>query len=381
LIQSSKLPTAGTTIFTVMSRMAAEHGAINLAQGFPDFDGPTRLIEAVGRPMSSGRNQYAPLAGVPELLEQIAAKIHDLYGRDSDPGREICVTPGATEAIHCAISAVLHPGDEAILLDPAYDSYEPCVRLNGARARRIPLTGPDFRVDWPRLRAAVNERTRLLVINTPHNPTGSVWEDSDIAELQELVDGSRMLLLSDEVYEHITFDDRPHLSLLRYPGLARRSFVVSSFGKTYHVTGWRMGYCVAPGDLMREFLKVHQFISFSANAPLQYALADFMRECPDHHRDLHRFYQDKRDLFCRLLEPSRFRVRPCAGTYFQLADYGAISDEPDTEFAARLTRQHGVAAIPVSVFQEQPTDQRVVRFCFAKNDETLERAAGLLCRL
>ena len=374
----SKLPGFGTTIFTVMSRMAAEHGAINLSQGFPDFDGPEALRERVAWHMARGHNQYAPLAGVAELQEQIAEKLWDLYGARVQPRDGITVTPGATEAIYCAITASVHPGDEVILFDPAYDSYEPCVRLNGGRARRIPLNYPDFRIDWQRVGQEINERTRAIVLNNPHNPTGSRWDQSDIEALSRLVEGRDIVLVADEVYEHMNFDGARHESLLRYPELAERAFCIYSFGKTYHVTGWRIGYCVAPPKLMKEFLAIHQFINFSANAPLQYAIADFMRDCPAHHLELADFYQCKRDLFLDLLRSSRFSLLPSAATFFQLADYSAISVLPDRDFVDWLLREHGIAAIPVSVFYQQPPQQQVIRFCFAKNDETLREAAQRL---
>ena len=374
----SKLPGAGTTIFTVMSRMALEHGAINLSQGFPDFDGPPLLRERVTWHLEHGHNQYAPMAGVPELCEQIAHKVHTLYGRVVDPQREVTVTPGATEAIYCAVTAVVHPGDEAIIFDPAYDTYAPAIRLNGGITHRIPTVYPDFRIDWDRVRDTVNERTRLILLNTPHNPSATTWSQHDIDCLREITYGSRICLVSDEVYEHIVFDGQTHLSLLRYPDLASRTFAVFSFGKTYHATGWRVGYCVAPAKLMQEFLRIHQFINFSTNAPMQYALADFLRECPKHHCTLAAFYQQKRDLFCSLLAPSAFRLLPSAGTFFQLAEYSAVSSETDMDFVNRLTREHKVAAIPVSVFYEHPPDQRVIRFCFAKGDDTLREAAARL---
>jgi len=374
----NKLPGKGTTIFTVMTRMAQEHGAINLAQGFPDFDGPAALRERVAWHVAHGHNQYAPLTGVPRLLELIAETVRDLYGHDADPDGEIVVTPGATEALYCATTAVVNPGDEVIVFDPAYDTYEPGVTLNGGITRHIALQAPDFAIDWREVRDAINDRTRLIIMNTPHNPTGATWSERDIGHLREAIEGRDIVLLSDEVYEHICFDGRQHQGLLRYPDLAARAFVVSSFGKTYHATGWRIGYCVAPRALMAEFLRIHQFINFSATAPMQYAIADFLAECPQHHRELARFYQQKRDLFLDRMAKTRFGMKPAAGTFFQLADYSAISTEPDTEFAARLTREHKVAAIPVSVFYRQPPDQRLVRFCFAKHDETLVEAVDRL---
>lgn len=377
----NKLPGKGTNIFTLMSKMAQDHGAINLAQGFPDFDGPPALLEGVARHIAMGHNQYAPLAGVPELREQIAVKVLDLYGCEADPEREVVVTPGATEAIFIAITAVVNRGDEVIIFDPAYDTYEPDVTLNGGLTRHISLEYPGFAIDWQQVRDSINDRTRLIILNTPHNPTGTLWSDEDIRQLRDAIAGRDILLLSDEVYEHICFDAERHLSMLRYPDLAARSFVVSSFGKTYHTTGWRVGYCIAPRPLMDEFLRIHQFVNFSTHTPMQYAIADFLSACPQHHHELGCFYQQKRDLFLELMAPSRFELIPSKGTYFQLAGYSAISDEPDTDFSARLTRAHKVASIPVSVFYEKAPDQRVVRFCFAKHDQTLREAAEILVDL
>lgn len=377
----NKLPGKGTTIFTVMSKMAQDHGAINLAQGFPDFDTPPALRERVAWHVAHGRNQYAPLAGIHRLRELIAALVRDRYGFDADPDSEIVVTPGATEALYCATTAVVHPGDEVIVFDPAYDTYEPGVTLNGGITRHIPLNAPDFAIDWQQVRDAINPRTRLIIMNTPHNPTGATWTEQDIAQLREVIDGRDICLLSDEVYEHICFDGRQHQSLLRYPDLAAKAFVVSSFGKTYHATGWRVGYCIAPKALMDEFLRIHQFINFSTSTPMQYAIADFLADCPQHHLELGSFYQRKRDLFVNRMSKSRFRMTPSSGTFFQLADYAAISTEPDTEFAARLTREHKVATIPVSVFYHRPPVQHLVRFCFAKHDETLVEAVGKLVDL
>jgi len=377
----SKLPNAGTTIFTVMSKLAQDEGAINLAQGFPDFDGPAALRERVFWHMNHGHNQYSPLAGVPELRQQIAAKVADLYGRVVDPASEITVTPGATEALFCAITAVVHSRDEVIVFDPAYDTYEPAVTLNGGHCRHIPMAYPDFRIDWQQVRDSINARTRLIILNTPHNPSGSCLDENDFAELREIVRQHDIYLLSDEVYEHIVFDQQPHRSLLSCAELAARSFVVFSFGKTYHATGWRVGYCVAPAKMMVEFLRIHQFINFSTQAPMQYALADYMHDEPGFCRELPAFYQQKRDYFIQLMADSRFRMQPTAGSFFQLADYSAISDEADTEFAIRLTRESKVAVIPVSVFYQQPPQQNVVRFCFAKNADTLSKAAERLLLL
>jgi methionine aminotransferase len=361
----SKLPQVGTTIFTVMSKMAKQYDAINLAQGFPDFDGPQALRDRVSHHMANGHNQYAPLSGVPVLCKQLVDKVYDLYGCEIDPERELTITPGATEAIYCAITAVVNPGDEVIVFDPAYDSYSPTVKLNGGITRHIQTRYPDFAIDWDEVRAAINSKTRLIILNTPHNPSGTTWSQSDIDHLREVVAGTAIYILSDEVYEHMVFDGHEHLSVLRYPELAERCFAVYSFGKTYHATGWRVGYCIAPESMMKEFLRLHQFL----------------KDCPEHHLSLSDFYQQKRDLFCELMAASRFKFKPCAGTFFQTADYSEISDEVDTEFAARLTREHKVAVIPISVFYQQPPDQRVVRFCFAKDDETLREAARRLVSL
>lgn len=378
---TSKLPAAGTTIFTVMSKLALDEGAINLAQGFPDFDGPAALRERVSWHMDHGHNQYAPLAGVPELRQQIASKVADLYGCTANPETEITVTPGATEALFCAITAVVHPGDEVIMFDPAYDTYDPAVTLNGGVSRHIPMVYPDFRIDWQQVRDSVNDRTRLIILNTPHNPSGACLDADDFAELRDIVRDRNIFLLSDEVYEHIVFDQKAHLSILSDAELAARSFVVFSFGKTFHATGWRVGYCVAPAALMTEFLKIHQFINFSTNAPMQFGLADFMKENPGFCRSLPDFYQQKRDFFINLLQDSRFRLQPAAGSFFQLADYSEISNEADTDFAIRLTREAKVAVIPISVFYQHPPEQRVVRFCFAKNEDTLSQAAERLLAL
>jgi methionine aminotransferase len=378
---ASKLPDVGTTIFTVMSQLAADHGAINLSQGFPDFPAPTGLLDRVAHHLRAGHNQYAPMAGLPALREQIARKTLALYGRTVDPDTEVTVTSGATEALFCAIEAVVQPGDEVLCLDPAYDSYDPAIRLAGGRAVHVPLTAPGFTVDWDRVRAAVTPRTRLIILNSPHNPTGAVLSADDLAALAGLVRESRVLLLSDEVYEHIIFDGRRHESLLRHPELAARSLVVSSFGKTYHATGWKIGYCVAPTALTREFRRVHQFVQFCVVTPMQWAFADFLESDPGHYLDLPRFYQAKRDRFCALLAPSRFRLTPSAGTYFQLLDYTGITTEDDVAFARRLTVEHGLASIPVSVFCAERPSRPLLRFCFAKDEGTLARAAEILCRI
>lgn len=377
----SKLPDVGTTIFTVMSQLAADRDAINLSQGYPDFSAPERLLERVEHHLRAGNNQYAPMAGIPQLRQEIAVKTEHLYGRSTNPETEVTVTSGATEALFSAVEAFVHPGDEVIVFDPAYDSYDPAIRLAGGKAVHIPLQPPGFCVDWERVENAINPATRMIILNTPHNPTGAVLDTSDMSNLQRLVDDTDIVLLGDEVYEHIIFDNRQHESLLRRDELACRSLVVSSFGKTFHATGWKVGYCVAPAELTVEFRKVHQFVQFCVVAPIQFALADFLAEDSRHISDLPGFYEHKRDRFCELLTPSRFALEPSAGTYFQMVDYSAITTERDVEFARRLTREIGVAAIPVSVFYQEPPEQQWLRFCFAKDESTLEAAADLLCKI
>jgi methionine aminotransferase len=373
----SKLPSVGTTIFTVMSRLASDLGAINLSQGFPDFDCDPELVEAVARHMRAGRNQYAPMQGVPALREAIAGKYEEFHGRRYDPETEVTVTSGGTEAIFDAVAAVLHPGDEAIVLEPCYDSYIPAIELSGGVPVVVPLTYPDYNVDWTAVRAAVTSKTRLLIINTPHNPAGAVLSSADVQELIALVKGTDLVIVSDEVYEHIIFDGVQHESMARHPELAARSFVVGSFGKTYHTTGWKIGYAVAPAELTTEFRKVHQFVTFSTITPVQYALADFL-SARRGLRELSPFFQRKRDLFLELMHGSRFRPLKSRGSYFQLMDYSAITSEHDADFAIRLTRERGVASIPTSPFLSRSPAPPVLRFCFAKKDETLERAAERL---
>lgn len=374
----SKLPNVGTTIFTEMSQLAQAHGAVNLGQGFPDFEGPQLLRDALSEAMATGRNQYAPMAGLPALREQIALKVARMYGRAVDPGSEITITSGGTEALFAAISAVVSAGEEVIVLDPCYDSYDPAIALQGARAVHVPLRLEDFSVDWQRVRAALTPRTRLIILNSPNNPTGAVLAPSDLESLANLLRDTDILVLSDEVYEHIVFDGRDHQSLLRHPELAARSFVVSSFGKTYHCTGWKVGYCIAPRALTEEFRKVHQFLTFCTFQPAQWAFAEIMEKAPEHHLGLPAFYQEKRDRFRELLEGSRFELLPVAGAYFQVADYSAISDLPDRAFCEWMVTVAGVAAIPVSAFYETPPEARLVRFCFAKTEPTLEAAAARL---
>lgn len=378
----SKLPRIGTTIFSVMSQKALEHGAINLSQGFPDFPVPERLRELLAEAVAAGHNQYAPLMGERVLREAIAAKARSLYGYRADVDTEITVTSGATEALFAAISAVVRPGDEVIVFDPAYDAYEPAVTLAGGRVRHVPLCPPDFQVDWDRVRDTLTASTRLIILNSPHNPTGAVFEAPDLEALAQITRDTDVLLLGDEVYEHIVFDRRQHQSLLRHPELAARSFVVSSFGKTYHCTGWKVGYCIAPQGLTAELRKVHQYLTFSTMTPAQIAFARFMSEGPEYYRQLPAFYQAKRDRFCDVLQRSRFRLSPARGTYFQLLDYSELSDRGDVAYADHLTATAGVASIPISVFYQQPPpQQRLLRFCFAKADSTLEQAGARLCAL
>ena len=377
----SKLPDVGMSIFSVMTRLAEEHDAINLSQGFPNFDPPARLIELVGEHLAGGDNQYAPMPGVPALREAIAAKLARHYGATVDPVTEVTVTPGATQAIFCAVQAVVGRGDEVIVFDPAYDSYEPAVRLAGGTVRHVPLMPPRFGIDWDRLDTALNERTRLVIVNSPHNPTGALLDSEDLDRLAGRLRDRNCVLLSDEVYEHIVFDDVRHTSVAAHPELADRAFVVSSFGKTYHATGWKVGYCTAPAALTEELRRVHQFVSFATVTPIQHALARYMVEAPAHDLELPAFYQAKRDEFCELLGATAFTLEPTRSTYFQLADYGAISELDDVEFARWLTTHHGVATIPISVFCEAPADLKLVRFCFAKSSATLAAAAARLAEL
>jgi methionine aminotransferase len=379
----SKLPNVGTTIFTRMSQLAVETGALNLSQGFPDFDGPQALRDAVGRHIAAGHNQYAPMTGLPALREQVAAKIARSYGRVVSADTEVTIVPGATQGIFCAIQALIHPGDEVIVFDPSYDSYEPSVELAGGRCVHVPLALPNFAIDWQRLQDALSEKTRLIILNSPHNPSGALISRAELDQLAALIRARDIYLISDEVYEHLVFDGIQHASVLAHEELYQRAFVVSSFGKTYHVTGWKTGYVVAPPALSAELRKVHQYVSFCGVTPLQWALADYMAEHPEHVEELPAFYQAKRDLFCDLLAGSRFTFTRAAGTYFQLVDYSAIrNDLDDVAMAEWLTREHGVAAIPVSVFyQSPPADLRLVRFCFAKREETLLQAADKLCAI
>jgi methionine aminotransferase len=377
----TKLPKVGTTIFSVMSQLAVEHKAVNLGQGFPDFEPPEPLREAITRAMAEGRNQYAPGVGIAKLREQIALKTERLYGHRVSPDTEVTVTSGATEALFSAIAAVVRAGDEVIVFDPCYDSYEPAIELQGATAVHLPLTLPAFAIDWQRVRDAVTAKTRMILINSPHNPSGAVLSRADLDELADIVRSTSIVVLSDEVYEHIVFDGQEHQSVLRHEELAARSIVVSSFGKTYHCTGWKVGYAIAPKALTAEFRKVHQYLTFCTFNPAQWAFAEFLESTPEHYLDLPAFYQAKRDRFRDLLKPSRLTLLDVPGGYFQLVDYSAIRDVDDINFSEWLVREGGVAVIPLSPFYESAPDTRLVRLCFAKNDATMEAAAELLCKL
>ena len=376
----SKLPHVGTTIFSVMSALANTHGAINLSQGFPNFKSDQKLIDLVSEAMNSGYNQYAPMPGNMELREAISKKFDGLYNTSYDPDTEITVTAGATQAIFTIISAFIRKDDEVIIFYPAYDCYEPSIELQGGKAIPIQLKAPDYQIDWEEFKAKISDRTRMVIINTPHNPSGTILSKADMIQLEELLTGTDIIVLSDEVYEHIIFDDNKHESVCLFPDLKPRSFITASFGKTFHNTGWKMGYCCAPQELMNEFRKVHQFNVFAVNHPMQKGLADYLQN-PDHYRSLAQFYQKKRDLFLNLIKGSRFNFKPSQGTYFQILDYSNITDENDVEFAKRLTVEQGIASIPLSVFNTDQKDNKVLRFCFAKTEDTLIRAAEILNRI
>ncbi|NIV18385.1 MAG: aminotransferase class I/II-fold pyridoxal phosphate-dependent enzyme [Woeseiaceae bacterium] len=382
---SSKLPDVGTTIFTVMSQLAADCNAINLSQGFPSFDPPGALTDRIAYHLEHGANQYAPMPGVPALREAIAEKTARLQGRNVDADLEITVSSGATEGLFSVIQAIVHPGDEVIVFDPAYDSYEPSVTLAGGITKHVPLAiadnGFDFRIDWERLGDAISSKTRLVIVNFPHNPTGAILSANDLDRLATVVRNTNTYLLSDEVYEHIIFDGERHWSLASHDELWERSFVVSSFGKTFHATGWKIGYCLAPRDLTAEFRRVHQFTTFAVSTPMQHAIADFLASEPGFYAALPDFYQQKRDLFCQLLEGTRFRFAPAQSTFFQILDYGDISQESDVELARRWTQDIGVASIPLSVFCEKEFTGTRLRFCFAKDDATLRDAVEKLAAL
>ena len=374
---TSKLPGLQPSIFSEMNRIAQQAGALNLAQGFPDFGVDPELLRLYREALESGYNQYAPMPGILSLREAIAAKTESLYGASYDPDTEITVTAGATQAIFSAIAAAVRPGDEVIVFKPAYDSYEPNVKIHGGVPVPIALSGPDFRIDWEAFDRALGPKTRMVILNTPHNPSGTVLEAEDLQKMEQRLRPTQALVLSDEVYEHLIFDGRAHQSICRFPGLRERAFVCASFGKTFHVTGWKMGYCLAPKALMREFRKIHEFVVFSVNHAAQKVLARYL-ENPERYLELPAFFQRKRDLFLSGLEGSRFSFTPSSGTYFQIVDYSAISDEADVAFAGRLAREHRVAGIPISVFNLGGADHKQLRFCFAKKDETLVRAAEIL---
>ena len=377
---TSRLPQVGTTIFTLMSALATQHGAVNLGQGFPDFDCDPALLDAVQGAMREGLNQYPPMTGVPLLRQRVADKIEALYGHRYDADNEITITAGATQAILTAILAVVHPGDEVIVLEPCYDSYAPNIELAGGRVVRVPLLPGSFRPDFARIAAALSPRTRLIIVNSPHNPSATVWTQGEWQQLATLLAPTEVLLISDEVYEHMVYDGQPHVSAASIPALAERAFVISSFGKTYHVTGWKIAYVAAPASLMAEFRKVHQFNVFTVNTPMQYALAAYMAD-PAPYLELPAFYQRKRDLFLDGLRQTRLRPLHTAGTYFQCVEYDQVSDLPEAEFCQWLTREIGVAAIPLSAFYEDGFDQGIARLCFAKKDETLDKALGRLAKL
>ena len=376
----SKLPNTGITIFAKMTVLANQHGAINLAQGFPDFMSSEKLIDLVHQYMKKGMNQYAPMPGLMSLRERIAEKVFDLYKIEFNPEKEITITAGATQAIYTSIAATIHEGDEVILFEPAYDSYIPAIKIHGGIPKPVELKGPDYAIDWNMVKKKINNRTKMIMINSPHNPTGTLLKKNDLIQLEKITADRDIIIVSDEVYEHIIFDGQKHESILHYPKLCERSIVIFSFGKTYHNTGWKIGYALAPEPIMKEFRNVHQFEIFSVNTSIQYAFSDFMQD-KDEYLNVHNFYQQKRDLFCNLIKDSRFKFTPSAGTYFQLLDYSAITDKNDIEFADEITIEYKVASIPLSPFYRKAPDDHFLRFCFAKKDETLQKAAEILCRI
>ena len=376
----SKLQKQETSIFAVMSALALENNAINLSQGFPDFDISHKLIDLVNKYMKKGYNQYAPMTGVPALREQIVRKVEALYGSIYHPEKEVNITAGATQAIHTVIASIIQDEDEVIVFEPAYDAYVPLIKLHGGIVKFVELKLPDYHIDWEEVKKLLNSRTRMIIINSPHNPTGSILKTEDLKELEKLTNDSEIIILSDEVYEHLIFDGLKHESVCRYPGLAERAFVVGSFGKTFHATGWKTGFVLAPQNLMEEFRKVHQFVVFACNTPIQYALAEFLTDSTNY-EDLGKFYQRKRDFFLKQIKGSRFEVVPSFGTYFQLLNYSKITDESEIDFAVRMTKEYKLASIPISVFYHNNDDNKVLRFCFAKEEKTLEKAAEILCRI
>jgi len=376
----SKLPYVGTTIFTVMSKLATDEGAYNLSQGFPSFDCSPKLSELVCHYLKNGYNQYAPMSGVPAFRESIAEKTSKVYGISYDPETEVTVTSGATEAIFCAVTAVVYPGDEVIVLEPAYDSYVPAIDLNGGIPIFVTLDAPDFKIDWEKVKAKISPKTKAIIVNSPHNPVGTVFSKEDLNSLAEIVRNKDIYIVSDEVYEHIVFDGEIHHSMMTHPELKEKSFICNSVGKTYHVTGWKVGYCLAPAALTKEFQRIHQYITFCSVSPMQYALADFLK-LPEHYEQLSDFYQRKRDRFNEALSSSRFSLKPSKGSFFQIASYEKITDEYDYDLAIRLTKEIKVASVPVSVFYKEKRDDKLLRFCFAKDDDILDKAAELLCKL
>ncbi len=376
----SKLPRTGTSIFAVMSQLANEHNAINLSQGFPDFAVSSELIGLINNYMKKGFNQYAPMTGVAVLREQISKKVENIYNFKYDPTTEINITAGATQGIFTVIASMVRDDDEVIVFEPAYDSYGPAVELCGGIVKYARMNPPDYSINWPEVARMVTHRTRMIIINSPHNPTGSILSKEDLLALDHLTKNTDIVVLSDEVYEHLIFDKKIHESVCKYPGLAQRSFITASFGKTFHATGWKMGYVLAPENLMKEYRKSHQFVVFACNTPIQYAMADYLKD-ENNYNSLGEFYQIKRDYFVDMISGSRFGIIPCHGTYFQLLDYSRISDEKEMDFATRLIKEHSIACIPVSPFYNRGGDNNVLRVCFAKKEETLEKAAQILCKI
>ena len=377
---TSKLPKVGTSIFAVMSQLAEEHNALNLSQGFPNFGCSSKLIDLVTKYMKLGFNQYAPMPGILKLREAIAMKTYESYSVNYNPISEITLTAGATQAIYTAVSAFIREGDEVIVFEPAYDSYVPAIQLNGGIPIFIQMKTPEYKIDWDEVQKMIGQKTKMIIINSPHNPTGSILNSEDLRKLEKLTKNSDIIIISDEVYEHIIFEKLEHQSVCRYPKLVERSLVISSFGKTFHTTGWKMGYVLAPENLTVEFRKAHQFTVFSCNTPIQHAYTDFLQD-KSNFNGVSDFYQEKRDYFIKLIKPSKFKIIPSYGTYFQLLDYSKISEEKEMDFAAKLVKENGIAAIPVSSFYHKPCENKILRFCFAKNNETLEKAAEILCKI
>jgi methionine aminotransferase len=376
----SKLPEIPTSIFSVMSALAHKENALNLSQGFPDFESDSKLIQMVSKAMEQGKNQYAPMPGIFSLRQEIANKMEQLYNVSYNPETEITVTAGATQAIFTAIAAIVKKDDEVVIFKPAYDCYEPTIQLFGGKVIPVQLNPEDFKIDWKLVKSLITEKTKMIIVNTPHNPSGRILTKQDMLQLEAILKDTNILLLSDEVYEHIIFDGEQHQTAALFPGLAERSFITASFGKTFHNTGWKVGYCLAPKELMSEFRKVHQFNVFSVNHPTQVALAEYLKT-PNNYLELNNFYQQKRDLFLSLITASRFKFTPSKGTYFQLLNFENITNESDYDFAIRLTKEQKIASVPISVFNEKELDTKVLRFCFSKTDETIKKAAEILCNI